>query len=76
MAKRRLMITREDVERNRPGASWVTDHKLTVYLVPAVIAAIIVFPMVIYAPTWISTTYVVILAMTPLAAGIWFLRSM
>ena len=43
------MITREDVERNRPGASWASDHMLTVTLVPASIATIIAFPMVWYA---------------------------
>ncbi len=75
MAKRRLMVTREDVERNRPGASWASDHMLTVTLVPAVIAAIIAFPMVVYAPTWISVTYVTALFTTPFIAVIWFFVS-
>jgi len=73
--KRRLMITREDVERARPGGSWTSDHKLTVFLVPALIATIIAFPMVVYAPTWVSITYVTALFTTPFIWIIWVFRT-
>jgi len=76
VAKRRLMVTREDVEKNRPGATWVSDHMLTVTLVPALIATIIAFPMVLYAPTWMSLSYVIALFTVPIIAVIWFFWSM
>ncbi|MCH8235031.1 MAG: hypothetical protein IIC29_02785 [Chloroflexi bacterium] len=58
-----------------PG-DWIADHKFTVAIVPIVIATIVAFPMVTFAPTWVSTTYVLALFTTPIIAVIWFFRSM
>ena len=60
----------------RKLGDWITDHKFTATLVPIVIATIIAFPILGYAPTWISTTYVLALFTTPIIAIIWFFRSM
>jgi hypothetical protein len=55
---------------------WITDHKFTMVIVPIVIGTFLAFPIVVYAPTWFSTTYVIALFTTPILSVIWFFRSM
>lgn len=55
---------------------WIDDHKFTVVIVPMVIAAIIAFPVVVYAPGWVLTPYLLALFASPILAVIWFFRSM
>jgi hypothetical protein len=43
---------------------------------PIIIGSILAFPIFGYAPTWVSTTYVIALFTTPILAVIWFFRSM
>ena len=57
-------------------AAWIEDHKFTFVLVSMVIATIIAFPVVVYAPGWVSTSYLLALLASPLASVIWFFRSM
>lgn len=57
-------------------AAWIEDHKFTFVLVPIVIATIIAFPVVVYAPGWVSAPYLLALLASPLASVIWFFRSM
>ncbi|MFP6594243.1 MAG: hypothetical protein VB860_04580 [Dehalococcoidia bacterium] len=63
-------------EEGQNMGDWITDHKFTTVIVPIVIGTILAFPIVIYAPTWFSTTYVIVLSMSPILAVIWFFRSM
>ena len=57
-------------------AAWIEDHKFTFVLVSIVIATIIAFPVVVYAPGWVSTPYLLVLFASPIASVIWFFRSM
>lgn len=65
---------------------WITDRKFTVVIVPIVIATILAFLIVVYAPTWMSTLFVkalfmvpilfiIALFIAPILAVIWFFRS-
>jgi hypothetical protein len=40
---------------------WIMHHRFGLALVATGIGAVISFPMVTFAPTWLSTTYVIIL---------------
>ena len=76
MARRRLLVTREDVAKIRPGANWISDHMFTAAAIPLGIASVAIFPVMVYAPGWFSMWYLIALVAAMISAVFWFLRSM